>query len=117
MKQFILMALFVMPFTLLAKIWIVDSNPGSASKDFVNLQEAHDGASTGDTLYLIGSGVSYITTTVTLTKRLVIFGPGYFLNNPDTQVSLLAAFLTFLETGLCGSDAIIFSSVIGRIQL
>ncbi len=108
MKHYYLIALLVLPLTLQAKIWIVDSNPGSASKDFTNLQAAHDGASVGDSLYLIGSGVSYITTTVTIMKRLVILGPGYFLNNPDTQVSLLSAFL-LLETGLCGSDAIIFA--------
>lgn len=93
MKNLILLTALLLPLTLFAKIWIVDSNPGSASKDFVNLQEAHDGASSGDTLYLIGSGVSYITTKVTINKRLIIIGPGYFLNNPETQVSLAAAFL------------------------
>lgn len=100
MKKLILLPALLLPLTLFAKIWIVDSNPGSASKDFVNLQEAHDGASAGDTLYLIGSGVSYITTKVTINKRLIIIGPGYFLNNPETQVSLAAAFLR-LATDPC----------------
>lgn len=102
MKKLLLLPALLLPLTLFAKIWIVDSNPGSASKDFVNLQEAHDGASAGDTLYLIGSGVSYITTKVTINKRLIIIGPGYFLNNPETQVSLAAAFLR-LATDPCNA--------------
>ncbi|MBX2895712.1 MAG: hypothetical protein KF763_09740 [Cyclobacteriaceae bacterium] len=94
MKLFCLFTLLVFPLTLSAKIWIVDSNPGSASKDFVNLQAAHDGASAGDTLYLIGSGVSYVSEGLNVTKRLIIIGPGYFFDNPETQVSLQPAFLT-----------------------
>ncbi|MBX2956992.1 MAG: hypothetical protein KF846_12595 [Cyclobacteriaceae bacterium] len=93
MKKLLLLPALLLPFTLSAKIWIVDSDPGSASKDFTNLQEAHDGASAGDTLYLIGSSVSYITTKVTINKRLIIIGPGYFFNNPETQVSVAVAFL------------------------
>ena len=75
MKKLLLISALLLPLTLFAKIWIVDSNPGSASKDFTNLQDAHDGANAGDTLYLIGSGVSYITEKVTINKRLVIIGP------------------------------------------
>ncbi|MBX2895710.1 MAG: gliding motility-associated C-terminal domain-containing protein [Cyclobacteriaceae bacterium] len=100
MKTLYVLILLTLTNTVFGKIWIVDSNPGSASKDFTNLQEAHDGASIGDTLYLIGSGVSYITTKVTINKRLIIIGPGYFLNNPETQVSLAAAFLR-LTTDPC----------------
>ncbi|MBX2946320.1 MAG: hypothetical protein KF725_10845 [Cyclobacteriaceae bacterium] len=106
MKKLILLTALLLPLTLFAKIWIVDSNPGSASKDFVNLQEAHDGANAGDTLYLIGSGVNYISAKVNISKRLVMIGPGYFLNNPETQVSLLVAFLR-QPTG-CGDFVIDF---------
>jgi len=104
-KKLILLTALLLPLTLFAKIWIVDSNPGSASKDFVNLQEAHDGASAGDTLYLIGSGVSYITASVNISKRLVIIGPGYFFDNPETQVSLQPAFLTLTSC----DETIVFS--------
>ncbi|MBX2946321.1 MAG: hypothetical protein KF725_10850 [Cyclobacteriaceae bacterium] len=107
MKKLLLVSLLILPLTLFAKIWIVDSNPGSASKDFVNLQEAHDGASAGDTLYLIGSSVSYITSKVTISKRIVIIGPGYFLNNPETLVSLLPAVLR-LTTTFCTEAGIDF---------
>lgn len=106
MKKLICLFALVLPLSLFAKIWIVDSNPGSASKDFTNLQEAHDGASAGDTLYLIGSGVSYITEKVTIDKRLIIIGPGYFLNNPETQVSMLSAFM--IQPSGCGDFIIDF---------
>jgi hypothetical protein len=59
----VIVLLFVAHFSF-AKIWIVDSNAGSTAKDFTNLQAAHDGATAGDTLYLIGSPVNYITVKV-----------------------------------------------------
>ena len=99
MKIFSLLFFVFISASTLGKIWIVDSNSGSTAKDFTNLKAAHDGAAAGDTLYLIGSPVNYITTKVTLTKRLVIIGPGYFLNeNPNTQSNVASAFLnnTFL---------------------
>ncbi|HRJ31037.1 MAG TPA: hypothetical protein PLV21_03260 [Cyclobacteriaceae bacterium] len=107
MKKLILLTALLLPLTLFAKIWIVDSNPGSASKDFTNLQDAYDGASAGDTLYLIGSSVSYITSKVTISKRIVIIGPGYFLNNPETQVSLLPATLQSTST-FCTEEGLEF---------
>lgn len=98
-------SLFVMMFIstiAFAKIWIVDSNPGSTAKDFTNLQAAHDGAAAGDTLYLIGSPINYITTKVSVTKRLVIIGPGFFLNeNVDTQANVLSAFIDNTTPGVC----------------
>jgi len=108
-KKLVLLTALLLPLTLCAKIWIVDSNPGSASKDFTNLQAAHDGASAGDTLYLIGSGVSYISAKVTITKRLIIIGPGYFLENPDTQVSLLSATLDKSTNNPC-EEGLVFAA-------
>lgn len=84
------------------KIWIVDSNVGSTAKDFTNLQAAHDGAAAGDTLYMIGSPNNYITARVTMTKMLIIIGPGYFLSeNPDTQASIASAFIDDTTPFLC----------------
>lgn len=109
------------------KIWIVDSNPGSTAKDFTNLQAAHDGATAGDTLYLIGSSVNYITTKVTVTKRLVIIGPGYFLSeNAPTQANVASAFLNNTTTGICeelelglGSEGSVVMGleIIGRVTI
>lgn len=102
MKSLSFIVLFFVCATTYGKIWIVDSNPGTTSRDFTNLQAAHDGASAGDTLYLIGSPVNYITTKVTVTKRLVIIGPGYFLSeNPDTQASVTSAFIDNTTAGVC----------------
>ena len=70
-------------FTTSAKIWRVN-NRENIKADFKMLQEAHDGANAGDTLYLEPSPTSYGD--LTLTKRLIIIGTGYFLDqNPETQ--------------------------------
>lgn len=102
MKITALLTCWLISASVFGKIWIVDSNPGSTAKDFTNLQAAHDGANAGDTLYLIGSPVNYIATQVTVTKKLIIIGPGYFLNeNPDTQANVVSAFLNNTLVGPC----------------
>jgi hypothetical protein len=102
MKHLILAFILLISTGAFSKIWIVDSNAGSTAKDFTNLQAAHDGANAGDTLYLIGSPVNYISQKVTITKRLIIIGPGYFLNeNPDTQTNVATAFLNNEIGGVC----------------
>jgi hypothetical protein len=69
-----------------AKIWRVNNNPG-VDADFTNLNAAHTGAADGDTLHLEGSPNSYGGATIT--KKLVILGTGYFLDeNPDSQAWL-----------------------------
>ena len=61
--------------------------------DFTSLQAAHDGAASGDTLYVYGSAPNYGG--LTLTKTLFILGPGYFLtSNPMTQAKPLSAKIT-----------------------
>lgn len=108
MRKILVLLWALSPISLFAKIWIVDSNVGSTIKDFVTLNDAYTGAAAGDTLYLIGSPNNYITSTVTLTKRLVIIGPGYFLSqNPDTQASLLTAFLDTPDGFVC--ENLVFS--------
>ncbi len=66
-----------------AKIWRVNNIVGIAA-DFTALQAAHDAAAAGDTLHIEGSPNSY--SSLNITKRLVIIGPGYYLDeNPNTQ--------------------------------
>lgn len=60
-----------------AKIWRVNNNVGIVA-DFTTLQAAHNGAVSGDTLYLEGSPTSYGS--LTCTKKLSIIGTGYFLD-------------------------------------
>lgn len=76
-----------------AKIWTVDNNPGNSAADFTSLATAVGNASVlaGDTIYVAGSSLDY-STSVTLTKKLYIFGPGYFLaENLDLQANTAPA--------------------------
>lgn len=66
-----------------AKIWRVNNNPG-VNADFTDIAAAHNGADAGDTLHLEGSPTSYGSTS--LSKKLTILGPGYYLDeNPNSQ--------------------------------
>ncbi len=68
-----------------AKIRRVDNNGGSPG-NCTTAQAAHAAATVAinDTLYFNGSGTGYGN--LTMTKRLYLFGPGYFLSqNPQTQ--------------------------------
>ncbi|WP_315823466.1 hypothetical protein [Paraflavitalea speifideaquila] len=70
----------------LAKIWRVNNNPGVAA-DFTDLQSAHNGAAGGDTLHIEGSPNSYGG--ATFNKKLIVLGPGYFLDEyPNSQALL-----------------------------
>lgn len=89
MKRNLLSIFFLCLCTLgQATILRVDNTPGS-SAPYSDLTTAHAVALDGDTLYIEGSNTSYGN--LTITKRLVILGPGYFLDqNPNTPVSLSA---------------------------
>jgi hypothetical protein len=93
-KKSLCIVCVLLSFSAFGKIWIVDNNAGSTSKDFTALQAAHDGAAANDTLYLIGSPTNYLVSKITVTKKLVIIGPGFFLTeNPDTQANTLSAIM------------------------
>jgi hypothetical protein len=89
-----------------AKIWRVNNNSNydgsskwgsnfggtQATPVFRQINDAVNWSSiaTGDTLHVEGSGKSYATATIT--KKLVIIGPGYFLSeNPQTSTDALNA--------------------------
>jgi len=60
-----------------AKIWIVNY---VGQGDYTSFQAAHDAATAGDTIYVIGSPAVYDAGKgLTLSKQLIIIGPGYFL--------------------------------------
>jgi len=69
-----------------AKIWRVNNNPG-VNADFTDIQSAHNGAASGDTLHIEGSPNSYGG--CTFTKKLTVFGSGYFLDETPGSQSLL----------------------------
>jgi hypothetical protein len=68
-----------------AKVWRVSNrviNGLTVNADFTTLQAAIDGASAGDTLYLMGSPSSYGSGS--FNKPLVVIGPGYWLDQNDS---------------------------------
>jgi len=72
-----------------ATSWRVNNNP-AIDADFATFEAAVAGASAGDTLYMEGSNFTYGV--CTLTKPLVLIGPGFYLTeNDSTQVSNLEA--------------------------
>lgn len=90
--------------------WRVSNVPGINS-NFTNLQQANDstGVAAGDTVYLEGSTVNYGN--VTLTKKLIVVGPGYFLGeNDSTQANKVPATLTNLVMN-GGSENSVLSGV------
>lgn len=81
---FILFSLILVT-SLFGTVWKVDNN-SQVDADFTNLQDAHDGAVNGDVLLVTGSESSYGS--LVLTKKLIVIGTGYFLDeNPETQAN------------------------------
>ena len=84
-----------------AKKWTV-SNKSGVDADATTVQGAHDLAAAGDTIYVEGSSVNYGN--LNLTKKLYVFGPGYFLGeNPETQANISPAYISTLDFS-SGSD-------------
>ncbi|MBX7151986.1 hypothetical protein K1X84_10125 [bacterium] len=84
---FVFIGLVLLSFSAQAKVWTVDNRPGA---NFTTLSAAHSGASSGDTILIAGSGTPYAG--ITFTKKLFIFGPGFFLGqNTGLQADTNAA--------------------------
>ena len=91
-----------------AKIWRINNTPGIAA-DFTTFNAAATSASVnaGDTLHFEPSTLDYQTGSFTLSKRLVIIGPGYFLDPANTttpantglQAVTTDARITFFQIG------------------
>lgn len=95
--------------TASATVWHVNNNP-SMTADFVSLTEAFSSVDVvaGDTLYVYGSPVSY-GSLPTLTKRLTLIGPGYYLaQNAGLQHNLSPASVDYLNFGV-GSEGSLIS--------
>lgn len=93
MKSFFLLftVIFCCISTASAKSWRV--NNIDATADFHTLDEALEGISEGDILYLEGSSTAY-TLSSPIIKKVTIIGPGYFLaENPNTNLSKSPAFI------------------------
>jgi hypothetical protein len=114
------MTIFLLSFCWLvsnATIWRVNNNP-QINASFSSLQNAINSVLVlnGDTVYLENGSYSGATT---LTKNLVIIGPGYFLSASDSTYAnpspALISSLT-VQSGGAGSK-IMGASVIGDITL
>jgi hypothetical protein len=98
---------------MFAKIWIVN-NAGQA--DYTTVQAAHDAATAGDTIYVVGSITAY-DANVTLSKQLVIIGPGYFLaQNSNLTVNTSAASVTTITINTTAAGTVIKSMELGTIN-
>jgi hypothetical protein len=89
MKAFLLLFLSLLSGLsfLHAKVWRVNNQTG-ISANFTSLGAAFSSSTVlaGDTIYLEGSSSNY--SFVTLNKRLVIIGPGYFLSDAGGNLGL-----------------------------
>ncbi|MCD4736109.1 MAG: hypothetical protein K8R53_08710 [Bacteroidales bacterium] len=89
-KRLLLPALILMTISvsLQATVWRVNNIPG-VDADFSSFSDAQNAASVvpGDTLYIEPGAGTYGD--ITVTKKLVIIGNGYFLSeNPETQANI-----------------------------
>lgn len=105
-KTVILMACFLalIAFNASAKIWRV--NNAGLPADYTTIQAAHNSTNVvaGDTLHIEPSEVSYGT--LVATKKLIILGPGYFLDlNANQQANPSTATIESftLNTGSSGT--------------
>ena len=120
-KVFTLLSVLALGFvySAQAKIWRLNNNV-AVNADFTTFFQAAGSALVvaGDTLYLEPSATSYTTNSITLTKRLVVIGAGYFLDpsdatypyNPGLQVAGRTSQLAFLYLGP-GSDGSKFMGI------
>ncbi|MFB6320202.1 hypothetical protein [Saccharicrinis sp. FJH54] len=93
--------------------WRVNNTAG-IDADFTTFKAAHDAASPGDTLMFEGSNLAYGDED-TLSKKLIIIGPGYFLGeNEIGNDNILPAELGVLYIDSAGRGSVIMGmSILG----
>lgn len=89
-----------------ATVFTVNNTPGSNAQ-FDNIQAAHDAASPGDTILVGGSATQY--NLVSVSKKIVIIGPGFKPNNNDNLVANIS-FVSLASSNAEGSVFIGFKS-------
>lgn len=105
-SRFLIPLLILFCSVITAKIWRVDLNAKN-KPDFTLLQEANDDnkVSDGDTLYVAGNIGNYGSLTVS--KKLVIIGQGYFLpENNAPQVNKFSSKLYDVDIRSSGSQLV-----------
>jgi hypothetical protein len=122
MKRNLFISLLMLAFVsncylLNAAKWRVNNIPGIQA-DFTTAQAVNDSATVlpGDTVYFEGSVASYGD--LILSKRLVIIGPGYFLNeNDSTQANQLSATLGTIVFNPGAESSVITGTTTSSIYL
>lgn len=108
MKKSILLTLCftaIISFTANAKIWRVNNNV-SIPADFTTAQDAHDGASAGDTIHFESSITSYGN--LTMTKKMVLIGMGDFTAaTANTQAAVCLPKLTTITINAGSENSLI----------
>lgn len=108
MKNLILIILCIISLKVSSKSWSVSNI--TATANFSKLVDANGQAQAGDTIYVEGSGTPYEGTSIT--KKLVLIGPGYLLTeNPNTHFNKKPALIknnVIFEKGSLGSEIIGF---------
>jgi hypothetical protein len=107
-KTFIMKMLFtlclLLPIGLMAQnVYTVSNVPGTSS-NYKTLQGAHDSVPAGSILYVLPGSFSYGD--LVLTKKLIIYGTGYFLGQnlePNTQASSAPVYVNSIKFR-AGSD-------------
>ena len=96
MKQLsLLVVIFVMSMSIsYAEIITVDNTTPSVG-NFKSLQEMHDAANDGDTIYVYPSASPYQG--IVIEKNLTILGTGYGNPGPELKSTVIAGTMTFNE--------------------
>ncbi len=103
----------IAPFMAEATIWRV--NKSDATADFDDTHTAHNSplVLSGDTLHVEGATDSY--TNFTCTKRLVIIGPGYFLNINQKSANLVPATISSITFNAGSEGSVVTGMVFGNL--
>ncbi|MEP6746998.1 MAG: hypothetical protein ABJB86_04700 [Bacteroidota bacterium] len=100
----LLLCLFIFPLAAVAQNRYTVSNTPGNTANFKTLQGAHDSVAAGSILYLMPSSYSYGN--AVFTKKLTVYGTGYFLGQnpePNTQANISPVFVNSI-TFRPGSD-------------
>ena len=104
-KFLILVFCSAISYRVQATVHRVNNNAG-VDADYTTIQNAINGASAGDTIYVEGSPDGYGN--ATLSKQLVIYGAGYFLSqNDSTQALLQTSSIGIMTVSSGGAGSII----------
>jgi hypothetical protein len=91
-----------------ATVWTVSNDPNRKAQ-FTNLNDAHTSASSFDTIYVYGSATQYPNASIS--KRLVIIGPGYNVQASNTNT----AYFSDINLNGGSSNTILLGLVVNNI--